>query len=111
MGLVRRSTEGVWHAQVEKGQNNMNKSTEETITDRIAIAVKDGNEVLAALGHKPTRTVRLLLAVSVDIEIPADADPLEMFNNSVTYSFIGCDETVEVVDTNIEDIEVSSDEN
>ena len=85
--------------------------TEESITDRIARALKAGNETLAALGHKPTKTVRLLLSVSVEIEIPTDADPIDVFNNSVTYSFIGCDETVEVVDTNIEDIEVSSDEN
>ena len=85
---------------------------EESITDRIARVVKDGNSALKASGQKPTKTVRLLLSVSVEIEIPTDADPLDVFKeSSVTYSFDSCDENVEVTDTSIEDIEVSSVEN
>ena len=53
---------------------------EESITAMIDRALKSGNETLTALGHKQTKTVRLLLSVSVEIEIQADADPIDAFN-------------------------------
>lgn len=63
---------------------------------------------LKEIESRPPKKVKMNLSVSIELAIPADEDPIDMFNRLVTYSFDSCDPSIEVLDTSIEDIEEAS---